>query len=1238
MVEPLTMLFTREFEDLHDDGFEGSLDEQRIFAEVFFGSEGGRKKGFIVPKATIMDCDYNKQTDMSLCSNSGKSSLTSEDDYAKEDVAVKHLLEIDHTSSVKNNREVQLSVGDIPSVKSDLGDTFIGSAPSGVISGISEENSDSARHLLTYRVVESSGQGITSSSYQLKPLVSRDKVCEIGRGSSKNKISSLDQNDQKEAGNKAVTSPVSQESYASKLVVNDPPVSVVNKLGTHRPTKPKWKDSCFLKLDEDELAMPKDIKNDPRPLLRYHINRLLRAAGWVIGRRKRNSKYNGIGEYVYKSPGGRPIREFHRAWCMCGESLLTDASYFLQTSDCMQWTDMSELWTDLSRTVEEVEDKLDLLDTSALAHLWCLLDPFANVVFIEKTIRLLKEGIAVKAKKSSVIPSDAGSAAKYRKISSSERSLLNSSSVQDWEYDGSNQIGVRLFDVPISSGAPQLLGGVETAFPHQDCSTSSQSFDRDKNAEGGSFSYTRKAHKKSRKISEMRVAGNHFDEMSNCLRGEISSARCGSKKSKSCGLNDDDLLISAIIKTKTCRATKKWSTRKSKPLRKRKNPKGSCRLLPRSLKKGAKHIMEGNWSAFGSRTVLSWLIHSGVVSVNEVIQYRNLKDDAVIKDGLVTRDGILCKCCSEVLSISEFKSHAGFRSNRPCVNLFMESGKPFTLCQLEAWSAEYKARKVAPQTGQVDEIDQNDDSCGRCGDVGELICCDNCPSAFHQTCLFEQDLPEGNWYCPQCRCQICGDAVNDKETSQLHGALKCSQCEHKYHETCMQQKGMKVWFASDTWFCEDSCHKVYTGLQSRIGLKTLLSDGFSWTLLRCIPGDQKVHSAPRVVALKAECNSKLAVAITIMEECFLPMLDIKTGIDMIPQVIYNWGSQFARLNYHGFYTVILEKDDVVLSVASIRIHGVTVAELPLVATCSKNRRQGMCRRLINSIEELLKSLKVEKLVISAIPTLVETWTVGFGFQPLEEDEKRSLSKTNLMVFPGAVWLKKPLYENHTAQETSEMGAYERGPTTEHAQLSDDYLCVQENNIEAGIGNGDPKNPQYCSEGNISRIPQNQPPKLSLDEQDPVPTGFNPCIKETSTTTQNTHVEPANVGPNDEKDSIILPNQLSKLDDQECELLSDYNNSFVEEANIMRETSYNDTENVQSIEKQNPVIFLNELSDCDFLHYPVSNISPEEQLVYVPARDQLDVVCGAEADGVHAETQRQICVHVEKNALEPEDEQ
>lgn len=65
---------------------------------------------------------------------------------------------------------------------------------------------------------------------------------------------------------------------------------------------------------------------------------------------------------------------------------------------------------------------------------------------------------------------------------------------------------------------------------------------------------------------------------------------------------------------------------------------------------------------------------------------------------------------------------------------------------------------------------------------------------------------------------------------------------------------------------------------------------------------------------------------------------------------------------------------------------------------------------------MLKSLKVEKLVISAIPDLVDTWTLGFGFELVEEEEMQSLSKTNLMVFPGAVWLKKMLYDNHSTDE------------------------------------------------------------------------------------------------------------------------------------------------------------------------------------------------------------------------------
>ena len=64
---------------------------------------------------------------------------------------------------------------------------------------------------------------------------------------------------------------------------------------------------------------------------------------------------------------------------------------------------------------------------------------------------------------------------------------------------------------------------------------------------------------------------------------------------------------------------------------------------------------------------------------------------------------------------------------------------------------------------------------------------------------------------------------------------------------------------------------------------------------------------------------------------------------------------------------------------------------------------------------MLISVKVEKLVVAAIPDLVETWTKGFGFMPVDDIEKQKLNKINLMVFPGTVLLEKPLYNKEKTE-------------------------------------------------------------------------------------------------------------------------------------------------------------------------------------------------------------------------------
>ncbi|CAK9151689.1 unnamed protein product [Ilex paraguariensis] len=1318
------MLFSKEFEGLHDDGFEGSIDEHYIFREVFFGNDSCQTSNrCLVTGAINFECDYSPHTYAPPCLTGENSVITNEQDSCKlkegcRAYAVPGSFSEGFALSMKNDpsvnvKRMKLSVDELSNVKPCLGKVLNPSASlKGTVSGVSQPAAYSLCDTITCRLVESSSQGVTSSCYLLKRHVETDNRGDVGdRDVSNHRLSSLNGSDKREVvANKPIASPVSQESHANKLLVANPIITVASKSGSLKYSKPRWKESCFVKLPLNEMLLPRDSLKDPRSFLRYHINHLLIEAGWEIGRRRRSNKFHGLGEYVYKSPPGRPIREFHRAWEVCGQTLFDDADSVVQETDSKQWLDLSQFWSDLSNTIQEIEGQLDNVETTTtLAHRWCLLDPFALVVFIDKTLGVLRAGKGVKARRGFVINSSAkhGDVLALKNVDLSSLPASGSDSTCD-------QSGHCLFEVPVSSGNENfMLGGSETVSPHQDSNKSSPSCDIDRSDHNGKMPFIvvkdvsmgsseevggfferkptyevgnllegyvhdrsyhipddwtesndnrtyvqlrstvsaselcgpsvaedsnlvtpedmdslqrkcgkavnfkkndasfveavilkKSAQTKSKKINEIKlptsykhdrigvsasckgggvdvditsgnldsrsvqeclvaylrndksrkksplgsvqcwndkkqfktkkfqcsnsskklvqvtyarkhlkepIFENSIDEAPVCLkslsldsqtwRHNVKSTKLEThdenrpKRVMTCTLNDDDLLISAVIKPKNFRSTTKQSSQKrmsckSKSLRKHKSQKGSCRLLPRNLIKGGKHFMDGKWSAFTARTVLSWLIHSGVVSLNEVIQFRNPKDDAVVKDGLITWDGILCRCCGEVFSVSEFKIHSGFRLNHSCLNLFLESGKPFTLCQLEAWSAEYKARKSVTQTVQGDETDQNDDSCGLCGDGGELICCDNCPSTFHQACLNSQELPEGSWYCAHCSCWICGAVVNDSEESP--GALKCWQCEHKYHEDCLQSRVLNR-VASDNRFCGESCQEVYSGLHSRIGFMNMICDGFSWTVLRCIHGDQKVHSGQRFVALKAECNSKLAVALTIMEDCFLPMVDPRTGIDMIPHVLYNWGSQFARLNYHGFYTVVLEKDDVLMSVASIRIHGVTIAEMPLIATCSKYRRQGMCRRLLNSIEEMLKFLKIEKLVISAIPNVVDTWTVGFGFQPLEDDERQSLSNINLMVFPGTIWLKKCLCENQPAVQQT--GANERGEVgffskvgPDSMQQLDDTSCDHEVDVEMEFRPAECKNLQVDGDqdenllGHFSELSFKEPASESVGNQ------------------------------------------------------------------------------------------------------------------------------------------------------------
>lgn len=108
---------------------------------------------------------------------------------------------------------------------------------------------------------------------------------------------------------------------------------------------------------------------------------------------------------------------------------------------------------------------------------------------------------------------------------------------------------------------------------------------------------------------------------------------------------------------------------------------------------------------------------------------------------------IIARLCDYLLDCTTIRAEIDRREqNDEFVTGKGGEGSVFAMMTLE------EKRLADAHAAEMHGSDANTDLCLLCAQGGSLICCDNCPAAYHMRCLGEtgKTIGDGNWACPEC--------------------------------------------------------------------------------------------------------------------------------------------------------------------------------------------------------------------------------------------------------------------------------------------------------------------------------------------------------------------------------------------------------------------------------------------------------------------------------------------------------